>query len=141
MSRVDDSPWLRNVSRHATPAPALVALAAVLCLPGCTVRDILATEVHPVSPNVGGRIALTSLRDGNWEIYIMGGDGSDPMRLTDDPTHDGMPSWSPDAERIAFVSDRDGNAEIYVMDANGGSCTRLTDHPAVDWIGDWSIAR
>jgi len=60
----------------------------------------------------GTKIAFTSLRDGNPEIYVMDVDGSNLIKLTDHPEVDGEPAWSPDGTKIAFVSDRDGNSEI-----------------------------
>ena len=42
-----------------------------------------------------GRIAFASDRDGNAEIYVMNADGSDQIRLTDDPAFDTFPAWSP----------------------------------------------
>ena len=44
----------------------------------------------------GKKIAFVSFRDGNPEIYVMNADGSEQIRLTDDPTHvDWQPAWSP----------------------------------------------
>jgi hypothetical protein len=42
-----------------------------------------------------GKIAFTSDRDGNPEIYVMNADGSSQTRLTDNPANDGVPGWSP----------------------------------------------
>ena len=42
-----------------------------------------------------GKIAFTSGRDGNEEIYVMNADGSGQTRLTDDPAADTFPAWSP----------------------------------------------
>jgi TolB protein len=50
----------------------------------------------------GKRIAFTSERDGNSEIYIMNADGSGQIRLTNNKASDGMPTWSPDGKRIVF---------------------------------------
>ena len=36
----------------------------------------------------GSRIAFTSARDGNFEIYVMDADGSNPTRLTNSPATD-----------------------------------------------------
>ena len=50
----------------------------------------------------GQRIAFQSSRDGNYEIYVMDADGSNPHRLTDHPADDWKPSWSPDGRHIAY---------------------------------------
>jgi len=84
------------------------------------------------------RIAFTSYRDGNGEIYVMDADGSNQTRLTNSPGDDGDPAWSPDGSRIAFQSGRDGNWEIYVMNTNGSGQTRLTNSPADDFTPSWS---
>ena len=56
----------------------------------------------------GSRLAFMSARDGNWEIYTMNADGSQPARLTSNGSNDGLPTWSPDGSTLAFVSDRGG---------------------------------
>ena len=78
------------------------------------------------SSGVQGKIAFTSNRDGNDEIYVMNADGTGVTRLTDNPASDQQPAWSPDGSRIAFTSTRDGNFDIYVMNADGTGVTRLT---------------
>ena len=76
-----------------------------------------------------GKIAFTSLRDGNEEIYVMNADGSDQTRLTYNPPYgNGCPCFSPDGTKIAFASKRDGDYEIYVMNADGSNQTRLTNN-------------
>jgi dipeptidyl aminopeptidase/acylaminoacyl peptidase len=64
------------------------------------------------APTATGRIAYTSRRDGNDEIYVMNADGSDRTNLSNNPAQDDLAAWSPDGSRIAFTSDRDGNWEI-----------------------------
>ena len=74
------------------------------------------------------KIAFSSLRAENSDIYVMDSDGGNPVRLTTDPARDYDPSWSPDGERIAFVSNRNrGIEQIFVMDSNGQNATRLTE--------------
>lgn len=52
------------------------------------------------------KIAFSSTRDSNTEIYVMKSDGTKPVRLTTNnqtaPAYDETPSWSPDGERIVF---------------------------------------
>ncbi len=88
----------------------------------------------------GSRIAFTSDRTGDWEVYVMDACGANLMRLTDSPGQDGWHglSWSPDGARIVFDSKRDGNDEIYVMDADGSNQTRYTDSARGDACADWS---
>ena len=82
-----------------------------------------------------GRIVFASTRDGGAEIYLMGADGGNQDRLTNNPTGDSAPDWSPDGTKIAFVSNRnDGFNQIHVMDADGKNQRRLTHHPADDGL-------
>jgi TolB protein len=84
------------------------------------------------------KIAFSSDRDGNSEIYVMNADdGSEQTRLTEESQFDGSPSWSPDGERIAFDSNRGGQRGIFVMNADDGSgVTRLTDGTGPAWSPD-----
>ncbi|MBE7468315.1 MAG: hypothetical protein DPW09_20540 [Anaerolineae bacterium] len=90
-----------------------------------------------VSPD-GRRIAFSSGRSGNLDIYVMDANGSNLTQLTSSRGFDEWPAWSPDGGTLAFVSDRAGNVEIYTIPANGGPEQRLTDHPADDWPAVWS---
>ena len=71
------------------------------------------------------RIAFTSDRDGNYEIYSMDEDGANVRRLTNNLEPDGHPSWSPDGKRLAFVSSREGPGAIYLMNADGSNVVRI----------------
>jgi TolB protein len=67
----------------------------------------------------GSKIAFTSDRDGNPEIYVMNRDGSGLRRMTNNPAIDVTPTWSPSGNQLAWVSDRTGNPHIYIMNADG----------------------
>ena len=84
------------------------------------------------------RIAFSSNRDGDHEIYVMNADGSGSTQLTNSPGDDWTPAWSPDGSRIAFSSNRDGDLDIYVMNADGSGSTQLTNNPGDDWTPRWS---
>ena len=85
-----------------------------------------------------GKIAFSSRRDGNAEIYVMSADGSGQTRLTTNPAGDYSPAWSPDGGNVAFSSTRDQNYEIYVMNDDGSGQARLTSHGGYDDSPDWS---
>lgn len=73
----------------------------------------------PIWSPDGSRIAFTSNRDGNPEIYVMNRDGSAARRMTNSPAIDVSPTWSPSGNQIAWVSDRTGTPRIYIMNADG----------------------
>jgi prepilin-type processing-associated H-X9-DG protein len=68
----------------------------------------------------------------------MNPDGSNPMRLTNDPALDSRPALSPDGSKIAFVSNRTGNPDIFIMNADGSNLTNLTNHSAADQFPSFS---
>jgi len=80
------------------------------------------------------KIAFSSNRDGNHELYTMNADGSNQTRLTSNTANDIEPSLSFNGTRIAFSSNRDGNKEIYIMNADGSNQTRLTNNTAFDEV-------
>ena len=67
------------------------------------------------------KILFTSARDGNREVYMMNPDGSEQMRLTQNPTNDMSAVWSPTGEQILFISDRSGKRDLYLMDTDGSN--------------------
>ena len=83
-------------------------------------------------------MAFVTIRDGNKEIYTAQMDGVNPVNVTNDPSADMHPSWSPDGERILFQSNRGGNVDIYHTDANGSDLVRVTHHQATDTEPSWS---
>jgi uncharacterized delta-60 repeat protein len=106
----------------------------------CTVATRLTTNpAIDTSPAwAATKIAFSSTRDGNAEIYVMNADGTAQTRLTSNAGIDATPAWSPDGQRIAFSSTRDDpNSEIYTMQADSTSVTRLTTNPASDTFPDW----
>jgi Tol biopolymer transport system component len=84
------------------------------------------------------KIAFVSTRDGNGEIYVMDSDGGNPVRLTNHPTWDGFPGWSPDGRQMLLSSDRDGDQEIYIVNRDGSNLIRLTDNEYADYMPSWS---
>ena len=102
-----------------------------------------AADTGPSFSPSGTRIAFTSARAGNDEVYVMKprpeGRKNRPKNLTKNAASDRNPAFSPDGTMIAFSTNRDGNYEIYRMKADGTSPTRLTTNTAGDSEPDWGV--
>jgi len=108
--------------------PALVLLAGALA-DGSKQRRLTrvgASQMPAWSPD-GGRIAFTSGRDGNDDIYAIDVDGRSLQRLTRPVSEDFGASWSPDGRRLLLTSLRNGSFGIDVMNADGKKQRRLLD--------------
>ena len=75
----------------------LLAGVTILSSGGFTMLPLLANEFSAsatFSGEEGTKIAFTSDRDGNVEVYVMNAqDGSNQTRLTDNAASDGLPDW------------------------------------------------
>jgi Tol biopolymer transport system component len=102
--------------------------------------NISGSDVTPVWSPDGKHISFQSLRDGNYEIYIMNADGTQQANLTNKSGDDILNtySWSPDGMHIAFESNRDGDDEIYIMNIDGSQQKRLTNSKEPDQFPIWS---
>lgn len=78
------------------------------------------------------KIVHESFRDGNWDLYLMNADGSDPVNLTRTPDIDELyPKVSPDGRKICFQAD-EGKEEakvrrLYIMDIDGSHRIKIAD--------------
>lgn len=88
-------------------------------------------------PGKNGKIAFTSFRDDNNEIYTMNPDGTKQTNISDNTADDSLPAVSPDGKKIAFERVRSGNRDIFRMNSDGSKKTRLTKNPAADLFPDW----
>jgi Tol biopolymer transport system component len=130
-------------SPTGTPATATTTATATVSSPTATRTGTPPTATPTITPTPNvinqGLIAFDSNRSGNYDIWVIKGDGTNPKDLTaNSPADDTYPAFSPDGTKIAFVSKRDGNEEIYVMNANGSGVTRLTNNPAADTQPSWA---
>ena len=60
-------------------------------------------------------------------IWTFALDGSEARQITQGPSDDTSPRWSPDGRRLAFVSSRGGGApQAFVLDRDGGEARQVT---------------
>ncbi len=88
--------------------------------------------------HTGDELAMVTSVDGAAEIFRVKRLGTGIRRLTNDPSIDISPSWSPDGQEIVFVSDRSGSPQLYLMDRDGGNLRRLTFTGAYNAAPAWS---
>jgi len=91
------------------------------------------------SPNV----PTPNQSEAQFGLYVAGIDGSGLRQLTNTPTYEHFPAWSPDGTKIAYyatVSYDDGSApaSIWVVNADGSNPLQLTDRNGFDATPVWS---
>src|SRR5258708_36014119 len=82
-------------------------------------KELLATL-----KNYPHKIVYETNRDGNWELYLVNADGSNPVNLTNTKDVDGLyPKPSPDGTKLCFIADEKKakgkvrNAYVMTIDA------------------------
>lgn len=106
---------------------------------GCSPQD--KTFTTGPAGGVSG-IAFTSFRDsgtgGGWEIYHMDADGGNQTRITNTPTFEVEPVWSPDGRKLLYYKGPSGNVHLYSANADGSNEQRLTSAAGDDYEAKWS---
>ncbi len=91
---------------------------------------------HQLSPD-GERVAFI-LAGSREDLALARTDGSQFLRLTDDPFRDRGPGWSPDGRRITFYSDRSGSYELWSVRPDGSGLEQVTRFGGNANFGIWS---
>jgi dipeptidyl aminopeptidase/acylaminoacyl peptidase len=67
------------------------------------------------------------------DLWMVGWDGGEEIRLTSSPDGESTPRWSPDGRYLAFLASRGSEeekklgAQVWLLDRRGGEAQRLTD--------------
>ena len=86
------------------------------------------TNLSPAWSGDGTKLAFSSSRSGEPEIYVADASGGNPHRMTADKGPDVSPVWNRKTNaQIAFVSGRTGLPQIWTMEADGTNQQRMTD--------------
>ncbi len=124
---------------------SIFSLNTFVVLPAVSVSDHpqqLLQSAFATFPGENGKIAFTTLRDGNYEIYVMNPDGSEQINISRDRSLDRDPDWSSDGGMIAFASDRPNSVgfgtKIWVMNVDGSNPRQVTSNEVTDEDPSWS---
>jgi TolB protein len=86
------------------------------------------SNFSPAWSGDGGKVAFSSSRSGDPEIWVADSSGGNLRKLTSFHGPDVAPTWNPKTNaQIAWVSGRTGLPQIYIMDADGANIQRMTD--------------
>ena len=102
-------------------------------------------NVSPKFSPDGRKIAFTSSRSGNPQIYIQGLDSGEAQRITFTGKYNASPAWSPDGKKIAYVGIQKDRINIFVIsvDSHIGDSVQLTagqgDNEDPCWSPDGSL--
>ncbi|UCG89228.1 MAG: PD40 domain-containing protein, partial [Gemmatimonadota bacterium] len=72
------------------------------------------------------------------DLWLVGRDGGDALRLTSSEGAETDPVFSPDGRSIAFTGQYGGNTDVFLIPATGGEPRRLTWHPGADVVQGWT---
>jgi Tol biopolymer transport system component len=86
----------------------------------------------------GSKIAFTSNRSGNADIWVVSSSGGRPRQITIDRAEDWGPAWSPDGTEITFASDREGSFDLWAIPSTGGNPRRITSGEKGTYGASWS---
>ncbi len=87
----------------------------------------------------GKKIAFTSYKDGNPDLYVKNIYKGDVKKISSKQGINISPAWSPDGKKIALtLSLNNGNSEIYILSVRSGKLERLTHNWATDVSPAWS---
>ena len=86
------------------------------------------SNLSPAWSGDGTKLAFSSSRSGDPEIWVADSGGGNLRKLTSFHGPDVSPTWNPRTNaQIAWVSGRTGLPQIYTMDADGANIQRMTD--------------
>ena len=126
--------WKLDVASRAA-SPLKLDIAAETQENTSEVRTFT-SEVDDYALEPSGRRIAFSIHG---EIFSAPVEEGDLTQITDGPSRDQNPVYSPDGKRVAYISDKSGREEIYLASLDGtGEHQRITDLDALKLSMTWA---
>ena len=90
----------------------------------------------------GATIAYVSERSGWWAVHLVGADGADDRKLTDDAADWSELRWHPDGQRLVGVRGEENAFALATVDVASGAVEQLAPGgcwSAPDWTADGDV--
>jgi len=96
-------------------------------------------NTFPVLSPDGTRLAFRRMVGAmNSEVFVANADGTHPRNLTNHPSFEGWPAWSPDGKQLAFAGNRFSNYQVFLMNADGSDVRLLANTEGRATSPKWS---
>ena len=91
------------------------------------ITDEQANDVQPAFSPSGSRVAFSSNRSGQWDIWVVDANGKNPTQITNTPAPELHPSWSPDSRRLVYcrLTSNENRGELWVVDLDNPGMKRF----------------
>ena len=99
---------------------------------------LLPGDSEPAIAPDGVRVAFTSRRNGDLDVYVADARTGALTRISASGADDRSPAWSPDGKRIAWSSGRPADADVWVARADGTGARLLAGGRGAQTDPAWS---
>lgn len=90
----------------------------------------------------GDMFAYAIHNSNNYNIHFTSKEGGNKISLTDEPSDEMLPRWSPDGSKISYISDRGSGVDLFWRPSSGGPETKIaeTNLQALEQFGEYIFA-
>jgi len=86
----------------------------------------------------GKQVFFVTVREGDYDLYLMNADGSDERPFLNTGTSEGRGAPSPDGDYVAVANEETGTLNIYIYDMDGNLVSQLTNDAYDNYEPHWS---